>query len=459
MANKEKDLKLPPQDIDAEKSVLGAIMIDKEAINLVSDLLAPEDFYKKAHAMIYEAILKLWERREPIDILSVTSELKKNDVIAEVGGASYLTELVNSVPTSSHVSHYSRIVKDKRILRQLINASADITESAFHEYDDLDTMLDSIEQRIFAISEGSISKNFVHIKEELGKAYERIEKIHEGAGGEGRIRGVASGFAELDKILSGFQKSDLIIVGARPSTGKTAFVLDVARHAAIRGGYTVGLFSLEMAREQISDRLISAEAGVDFWKLLTGRLTDDADFQMIQIALDRLNHSKLFVDDTSSPTIIQIRSMARRLQAEQRQLDLLIVDYLQLVQPRRNYDSVVQQVTEVSRGLKALARELKVPVIAVSQLSRAVDQRESKLPRLSDLRESGSIEQDADVVILMSPKTPSMDNVSSDTDSIVTFNVAKHRNGPTGLAELFFDKRIASFKNIDSYRDENPRID
>ncbi|MCL4405258.1 MAG: replicative DNA helicase [Patescibacteria group bacterium] len=455
MARKGTDqLKLPPQDIEAEKSVLGALMIDKDAIILVADVLVPEDFYNKVHSMIYNAILKLWERREPIDILSVTSELKKSDALTEIGGAAYLTELVNSVPTSSHVAHYAKIVKDKLILRQLISASADITESALSEEDDLDTLLDSIEQRIFSISEGSISRNFVPIREELASAYERIERLHESGGGD-KIRGVPTGFAKLDDLLSGLQKSDLIIVGARPSNGKTALVLDIARNAAVKGGQTVGVFSLEMSREQVSDRLIAAEAGVDLWRLRTGRLTDDADFQMIQIALDKLNRSKLFVDDTPSPTIIQLRSMARRLQAQQKELGLLVVDYLQLVQPRRNYDSAVQQVTEISRGLKALARELNVPVLAVSQLSRAVDQREAKVPRLSDLRESGSIEQDADVVILMNSKTQGPDNLSAEGEDVVELHVAKHRNGPVGTVELYFDKQRTSFRDLDTRHDES----
>jgi len=448
-----KDLKLPPQDTEAEQSVLGALMIDKDAIFVVADTLVPQDFYKKAHSVIYEAISKLWEKHEPIDILSVTSELKKTDALKDVGGAAYLTELVNSVPTSSHVLHYAKIVKEKRILRELINASAKITESAFSQEEDLDTLLDSIEQRIFAISEGSTSQNFIPIKEELKGAYERIERLHQD-GENARLRGVATGFTKLDDILSGFQKSDLIVVGARPSNGKTAFVLDVARHAAVKGHEIVGVFSLEMSCEQVTDRFIAAEAGVDLWKLRTGRLRDDADFQMIQVALDRLNHATLFIDDTPSPNIVQIRAMARRLQAEQKGLGLLIVDYLQLLQPRKNYESVVQQVTEISRGLKALARELNIPVVAVSQLSRAVDQREARIPRLSDLRESGSIEQDADVVILLNPKDRGHETSSGgEGEGIVEVRVAKHRNGPLGMVELFFDKQKVSFRNIDTYHE------
>ena len=448
---KPKDLKLPPQDTDAEQSVLGALMIDKDSIFSVADVLIPSDFYKKSHSLIYEAILKLWGGHEPIDILSVTAELRRNETLKEVGGSSYLTELINSVPTSSHISHYAKVVKEKRILRELIGASAEIAESAFHPEDDLENILDLVEQKIFSISQQGTLKNFVAIKEELKGAYERIEKLHHGEGG--RLRGVPTGFQELDNILSGLQKSDLIIVGARPSYGKTAFVLDIARNAAIRHGQTVGIFSLEMSREQVVDRLVASEAQVELWKLLTGRIKDEGDFSQVQAAFDRLSSAPLFIDDTPSPNIIQMRSMARRLQSEHKSLGLIVVDYLQLIQPRTNYESVVQQVTEISRGLKALGRELKVPILAVSQLSRAVDQRENRMPRLSDLRESGSIEQDADVVILLYPKDISKE-VSAQDANIVEIMIAKHRNGPTGSVPLYFDKQKVSFFSIEK-RDEN----
>ncbi len=449
---KNKDIKLPPQDLDAEQSVLGALMIDKDAIFSVVDILNPSDFYKKAHSLIYETIFKLWEKHEPIDILTVTADLRKNETLKEIGGSAYLTELVNSVPTASHVLNYGKIVKEKRILRELINASAEISENAFHPENELEDILDSVEQRIFSISQQGIHKNFVSIKEELKGAYERIEKLHHGD--DGRLRGVPTGFTQLDSILSGLQKSDLIIVGARPSYGKTAFVMDIARNAAVKYGQSVGVFSLEMSREQVIDRFIAAEAQVDLWKLRTGRLKDELEFEMMQAALDKLSNAPLFIDDTPSPNVVQMRSMARRLQAENKSLGLLIIDYLQLIQPRTNYESVVQQVTEISRGLKGLARELNVPVIAVSQLSRAVDQREIKMPRLSDLRESGSIEQDADVVLFLYPKDVGRNDVSTEDQNVVDILVAKHRNGPTGSVSLFFDKQKVSFFNLDK-RDEN----
>jgi len=449
---REKDIRLAPQDVEAEQSVLGALMIDKDSIFSIADALDASDFYKKTHSVIYTAIRNLWDRREPIDILSVTSELKKMDQLKDVGGSSYLTELINSVPTSSHIAHYAKNVKEKRILRELISASAEITEQAINPEDSLEELLDKIESRIFSISERGVAKNFVPIKNELDTAYERIEKLHQGDGTS--LRGVPTGFADMDSLLSGLQKSDLIIVGARPSYGKTSFVLDIARHAAVRAGAIVGLFSLEMSREQIADRLIAAEAQVDLWKLRTGRLKDAMEFEMIQSALAKLSKAQLFIDDTPSPNIIQMRSMARRLQAEQKGLDLVVVDYLQLIQPRASYESVVQQVTDISRGLKGLARELNVPVIAVSQLSRAVDQREGKVPRLSDLRESGSIEQDADVVIFINPKDRDRTDIPMEDQNIVEAIIAKHRNGPVGSVRLYFDKQKASFQNIDKFHED-----
>jgi len=442
----DKNLKLPPQNIEAEESVLGALMIDKDSIIKIADVLTPEDFYKPAHGKIYETVLRLYERREPVDILSVTAKLKEGGSLQDIGGSSYLSKLIDSVPTSSHIEYYAKIVREKRVLRNLIRASAEITEQAFGSSEDLENLLDEIEQKIFAISQRSITQNFVDIKDELQTAYERIEKLH--LGGD-VLRGVGSGFRQLDNILSGFQKSDLIIIGARPSLGKTSLVLDIARHIATKENKTVGIFSLEMSREQVIDRLISAEAQVPLWKLRTGKLNDDVDFELIQSALDTLSRAPIFIDDTASPTILQMRSMARRLQSE-RGLGLLIVDYLQLIQPRTNSDNMVQQVTEISRCLKALARELSVPVLAVSQLSRNVEQREYKVPKLSDLRESGSLEQDSDVVMFIYRKDRDKMNVDPAEQDLAEIHVAKHRNGPLGVVKLKFDQEKASFRNIDT---------
>lgn len=440
-----QQLKVPPHNLDAESSVLGSLMLDKDAIIKIADVLRADDFYKPAHGKIYAASLNLFERREPIDILSVTTKLKADGILEEIGGSSYLTELVNGVPTSAHVEHYAKIVKEKKVLRDLLSASAEITEQALGPAEDLEQVLDEIEHKIFSISQRSIAQKFTRVSDELHAAYERIEKLHRG---EGALRGVPTGFPELDSILSGLQKSDLIILGARPSLGKTSFALDIARNAAVKTGLPVGLFSIEMSREQVVDRLISAEAQVPLWKLRTGRLTDDTDFELIQHALDTLSRAPMFVDDTPSPTILQMRSMARRQQAEGG-LALIIIDYLQLIQPRTGSDNIVQQITEISRGLKGLARELNVPVLAVSQLSRAVDQREIKVPRLSDLRESGSLEQDADVVLFIYRKDRDKMGISPEEENVAEIIVSKHRNGPLGTVRLKFDQEKASFRSID----------
>lgn len=383
-------LKLPPQNLEAEQSVLGALMLDKNAVINTADILIPEDFYKPAHGKIYEAIIKLYEKREPIDILSISEKLKNDGSLKEIGGAAYLSQLVESVPTAAHVEHYARIVKEKKMLRDLIKTSAEITETAVEPSGDVETLLDSIEQKIFSISQRSFYHKFIKLKDELQGAFERIEKLHSGDGG---LRGIPTGFPEIDNTLSGLQKSDLIIIGARPSLGKTSLALDIARNAALQSKMPVGIFSLEMSREQVVDRLIAATAQIPLWELRTGRLQKDEDFELIQHSLNHLSQAPIFIDDTPSPTILQMRSMARRLQTEHG-LSLIIVDYLQLIQPRMHTENIVQQVTEFSRGLKSMARELNVPVLAVSQLSREVDKREIKRPRLSDLRESGCLTGD-----------------------------------------------------------------
>jgi replicative DNA helicase len=453
MATKKSQLKIPPQNLEAEQTVLGSVLIDKNAIFRVADLITPDDFYSPAHGRIYDAILTLYEKRQPIDVLSLTTYLKEQDQLKEVGGSSYLAELTNQVTTASHVQHYAGIVKKNKILRDLIKVSAEITEDAFEPSNEIEDLMDDVEQKILSISQKSVPQNFLAIKEELKGAYERMAKL---ADGGGRLRGIATGFTAVDNKLSGLQKSDLIVLGARPSSGKTAFALDIARNGALAGN-TIGIFSLEMSREQVIDRIISAESQVPLWNILTGRIKSDNEFAMIQGALDRLSATKLFIDDSPSLNIMQMRSMARRLQVEHG-LDLLIVDYLQLIRPRTNSDNMVQQVTEISRGLKALARELKVPVLAVSQLSRGVEQRDHKIPRLSDLRDSGSIEQDADVVMFLyrKDKDQNMDiggdgtmMNSSGPGATTQILIAKHRNGPIGEVEVAFDAERVTFKTID----------
>jgi len=439
-----KTPKLPPQDLEAERAVLGSVLLDRTAIVKVADALSSEDFYHPGHQRIYQSVLELFERGKPIDLLTVAADLKEKKLIKDVGGVDYLTELVERVPTAAHVEHYAEIVREKRVRRELIEASSVINELSL-DGDDFETLLDKVESKVFGISERSRPQKFVPVQSELPSAYERLENLHRG--GHGGYRGTPTGFTGLDNILSGLQRSDLIIVGARPSYGKTTLALDIARQVALQGK-SVGIFSIEMSKDQIVDRLIASQAQIPLWRLRTGKLSDDLEFALVQQALDELSKAKLFIDDTPSPTVLQMRSMARRLQIEHG-LDLVIVDYLQLIQSRMNTESMVQQVTEISRGLKALARELAIPVIAVSQLSRAVDQREVKIPRLSDLRESGSLEQDADVVLFIYRKDRERADVPQEDQNRVEVIIAKHRNGPLGSVELYFDAEKVSFRNVD----------
>ncbi len=449
---KKSLLKLPPQNLEAEQAVLGAVLIDKNAIFSVADLLVPNDFYLPQHERIYEAILVLYEKHQPIDVLSLTTYLKDKELLKDVGGSTYLADLPNQVSSAAHVKHYATIVKEKKVLRDLVKASAEIAENVFSNGGEVEDLLDDVEQKILSISQKSLPQNFTALKDDLATAYERIANLHAGGG---KLRGVPTGFPQLDETLSGLQKSELVILGARPSVGKTSLALDIARNAA-RAGFTVGVFSLEMSREQLQDRIISSESQVPLWNILTGRISNDNEFAMIQGALDRLSGIKLFIDDSPSLNVLQMRSMARRLQVEHG-LDLLVIDYLQLIRPRISSDNMVNMITEISRGLKALARELKVPVVALSQLSRGLEQRDHKVPRLSDLRDSGSIEQDADVVMFLYREETNADSAAAG-DSTVHLRIAKHRNGPLRDIDLYFDSERATFKTIEKRYDELPAL-
>ena len=443
--------KLPPQSVEAERSLLGCLMLDKNAILKVVDFLGPKDFYKEAHQEIYQVMQDLFEKREPIDLLSVSTRLKEKNKLEEMGGNASLTELINSVPTASHVLNYAKIVQRKRILRDMIQASYEIGQMGYDETEDVDILLDQAEKRIFSIAQKSLTQNFVPIKAELEEAFERIDNLSKH---KGIPRGIPTGFADLDNILAGLQKSDLIILASRPSLGKSALALDIARHCAAHEKIPVGIFSLEMSKDQAVDRLIAAQAGIDLWRLRTGRLSDrgeDNDFSKIQRALDILSQASIFIDDSASCNILQMRAMARRLQAD-RGLGLVIVDYLQLMEPRNTNTSMVQQMTEVSRSLKALAKELTVPVLALSQLSRAVEQRSPQIPRLSDLRETGAIEQDADVVLFIYREDKYRE--ASARKNIADIIIAKHRNGPVGKVELYFDEQRVSFRNLEKTQQE-----
>jgi len=438
--------RVPPQDIEAEASVLGAILLDSEAMWRVADILSAQDFYKKAHQTLFEAAYSLFERSEPIDVLSLSSRLKETEEISKIGGTAYLTSLVNSVPSASHAVHYARIVKKKKILRELIEASYLIGELGFKEDSDVETILDEAEKRIFSITQRSVRQDFLDIKTGLEDAFQRLDTLHKG---DGALRGIPTGFKGLDDLLAGLQKSDLIILAARPSLGKTGLALDIARNVA-KSGIAVGIFSLEMSNEQLIDRVIAAEAGVDLWKLRTGRLRMDGpdnDMSRIQEAMGTLAQCPLYIDDAASASSIQIRTMARRLMSEH-DIGLIIVDYLQLMDEPGNQENRVQEVSKISRSLKGLARELNVPVLALSQLSRAVESRTTQLPKLSDLRESGSIEQDADVVMFIYREDKEKPN--TERQNVADIIIAKHRNGPVGRVSLYFNERSASFKDLDT---------
>ncbi|OGZ34705.1 MAG: replicative DNA helicase [Candidatus Portnoybacteria bacterium RBG_19FT_COMBO_36_7] len=440
--------KIPPQNIEAEQSVLGCLMLDKNAVIKVADILKPGDFYRQVHNVIFETMIELYENGEPIDLLSITNRLEEKKLLEDVGGPSYLTTLVNMVPTAAHINHYAKIVQRKKVLRDLIDVSQDISQLGFSEEKDIEFILDEAEQKIFKISQKSLAQDFIPVKDALEEAFERIEKLHRG---EGALRGVPTGFGDLDNYLSGLQKSDLVILAARPSLGKTAMAMDIVRYVAVHQKIPVGIFSLEMSKHDVVDRLLAAEAGVDLWKLRTGKLSSeglDNDFARIQEAMSALSQSPIYIDDAPSPTVLQMRTMGRRLQAEQK-LGLIVVDYLQLIQPRTNSENMVQQITEISRSLKGLARELEVPVLALSQLSRAVEARPDQVPRLADLRESGSIEQDADVVLFIYRE----DKVKKDSSrpNIADIFIAKHRNGPIGKVDLYFNESQVSFKNLERH--------
>jgi len=385
--------KLPPQSIEAEQSLLGCLMLDKNAITKVADYLLPKDFYRATHQEIYQVCQELFEKGEPIDLLSVSTKLKEKNLLEEAGGNSYLTELINSVPTAAHVSHYAKIVQRKRVLRDLIDASHEIGVLGHNETEDTDILLDKAEKRIFSIAQRSLTQNFLLVKSTLEEAFERIDRLSKHQKG---LRGVSTGFADLDNILAGLQSSDLIILASRPSLGKSALALNIASSIAVNEKIPVGIFSLEMSKDQVVDRLISAYSGVDLWRLRTGRLSgdgDENDFSRIQQAMGILSEAPIYIDDAAISNVLQMRAMARRLQAD-KGLGLIVVDYLQLIDPRSPDEPIVRQVTEISRSLKSLARELNVPVLALSQLSRAVEMRSPQKPRLADLRESGCLTGD-----------------------------------------------------------------
>ncbi len=445
--------KLTPQNIEAEQSFLGSLLLDKDAMIKVADTLQPDDFYLDKHRRIFESMLDLYRRNEPIDLLSLGNRLQDKNELEAIGGRAELISLANAVPTASHVVHYGEIVQKKATLRRLLQAAGEITSLGYEQAEDVENLLDQAEQRLFNVSQKFLKRTFSPIRDVLADAFDRIDELHRE---KGKLRGVSTGYHDLDNLLGGLQKSDLIILAARPSCGKTALALDIARHAAVKNKVPVGLFSLEMSKEQLVDRMICSEANVDLWKMRTGKLSDngrDDDFPRIGHALGVLSEAPIYIDDSASANIMEIRTKARRLQMEHG-LGMLIIDYLQLMESRNkgSSDNRVQEVAEITRGLKQIARELNVPVIALSQLARAVELQKPAIPRLAHLRESGSIEQDADVVMFIYRKAADKnyrpEDLSPEEQHIAEVHIAKHRNGPTGMVKLFFDAARASFRNV-----------
>ena len=440
------DLKVPPHSVEAEKSVLGSVMVEKNALIKIADLIQAEDFYYETHGSIYTGMLELFAKRAPIDILTVKTWLKDNGKLDEVGGQSYLEELCNEVLTASHVFQYALIVKQKSTLRKLITSGANITALGYHEEDEVDELVDKAEQELYKVSQTFMRNRFVPIKDILTGTYEKISDLHDPEAAQ-KYKGLSTGFGSLDHILTGLQPSDLIILAARPAMGKTAFALNLGLNAALRGK-SIGVISLEMSKEQLVERLFVSMLGVDSWKMKNGQLTQD-DFMRMGQVMDQLNNSKIYIDDSAGVATSELRAKARRLQMEHG-LDLLIIDYLQLMSMGKGTLSItnrVQEISEISRSLKQLARELHIPIMALSQLSRAVESRPVKIPQLSDLRESGAIEQDADVVMMMYRE----DYYEEDTDrqGITDIYVRKHRHGMVGRAELMFRKEQMKFYDID----------
>ncbi len=445
--------RVPPHSIEAEQSLIGSLLLDKDAMIKVGDIVTPDDFYRDAHRIIFEAILDLFRKHEPVDLLSLASKLSDQKNLESIGGRTYLLELANMVPTAAHIVHYANIVQKKATLRRMISVAADITGMGFAENEDVEDLLDQAESKLMNVSQKFLKKAFIPIQSVLEDAFERIDELHRE---KGKLRGISTGYRELDGLLGGLQKSDLVILAARPSVGKTSFALDIARHIAVKNRVPTGIFSLEMSKEQLVDRFICAEAGVDLWKMRTGRLSDqgtDNEFTRIGHALGTLAESPIFIDDSPSANIMEIRTKARRLQMEHG-LGVIIVDYLQLMEGRAKSDNRVQEIAEISRALKGIARELNVPVLALSQLSRAVELTKPAIPKLAHLRESGSIEQDADVVMFIyrkaADKNYRLEELSPEERHSAEIHIAKHRNGPTGMVKLFFDEQRVSFRNLDT---------
>ncbi len=451
--------KVPPQSLEAEMSLLGSILLDKDAMLKIADIVQAEDFYKNGHVKIFEAILELYQKNEPIDLLTLSNRLTEKNQLEQAGGHSYLVSLTNTVPTAAHVVNYAHIVHKKATRRRLLGAAHLISKLGYEEEEELDTLLDQAQRELFGVSQNYMKQTFSPIRSVLNEAFDRIDELHKNTG---QMRGVPTGYPDLDNLLAGLQKSDLVILAARPSVGKTSLALDIVRNIGVRAKVPVGMFSLEMSKEQLVDRMLCSEANVDLWKMRTGKLGEN-DFPHIGHAMGVLSEAPIFIDDASNNNIMQIRTKARRLQMEHG-LGLIVIDYLQLMESRGNIENRVQEVAEITRGLKSLARELNIPVLALSQLSRSVESGEGPaIPRLSHLRESGSIEQDADVVLFIYRKSADrkykLEEIPPDEKNIAEIHIAKHRNGPTGMVRMIFDAERASFRSLtNKYTEHIPAI-
>lgn len=430
--------RIPPNNMEAEAAVLGSLLIDHEAMNVVGTLVRPEYFYDGNNKTIFEAMRELYEERKPIDVLTLTHILKKKKSFDQVGGSTYLASLTNAVPTAANIEHYAAILKETYVRRTLITIASNMTDMSFSD-NSSEELLDRVEQNIFSLSQESVNQDFIHIRDALTQSFDKLDELHRK---KSAYRGLETGFVDLDNLLSGLQESNLIVLAARPGQGKTAFVVNIAQHIASNLKVPVGIFSLEMSKEELVDRLLISQANIDAWKLKTGKLSED-DFEKLSIAMGELAEAPIYIDDTPGISIAEIRSKARRLQLEHG-LKLLIVDYLQLTNPGRRFENRVQEVSFISQSLKNLARELKIPVLAVSQLSRAVEHRGERRPQLADLRDSGGIEQDADVVMFLYTQDEEFT-----PQRIVKVNIAKHRNGPVGEKELLFRGDRIKFFNVE----------
>jgi replicative DNA helicase len=463
MANDQLIGKIPPHSLEAEESLLGSLLIDKDAIIKVADNIMSQDFYKDAHKIIFEVIRELYGNQEPIDIITLSNRLEEKKQLSAIGGRSYLAHLSNVVATSGNIANYANIIQRKATLRRLQQAAAEISSMSFNEEKEIDEILDETEKKVFGVSRKYLKNAFLPIDSLLTAAFDRIDDLHKYSG---KLRGLSTGFPDLDNLLAGLQKSDLIILAARPSVGKTSLALDIARQAAIKSKEGVGIFSLEMSKEQLVDRMLCAQANVSLWKMRTGNLSDkedDNDFARIGEAMGKLAEAPIYIDDSGTLSIMEIRAKARRLQME-KGLGLIVIDYLQLMEGRGKYgDNRVQEIAEISRGLKSIARELNIPILALAQLSRAVEATHPAIPKLSHLRDSGSIEQDADIVMFIYRKAAdrgyNVADLPMDERYKAEIYIAKHRNGPTGKVDLYFDENTVSFKSLSKMPTSNAPVE